>query len=92
MGTVATWRVTAAAATAVVAAYGAVAAADRNPAEFLAAVLTCAVAAAIGLYVGEHRRLLERAAGEQRLRGRAGGPRRTGLDRQGTARRASGTT
>jgi signal transduction histidine kinase len=31
------------------------------------AVLTCAVAAAIGLYIGEHRRLLERAAGEQRL-------------------------
>jgi signal transduction histidine kinase len=67
VGTVATWRVTAAAALAVVTAYGAVAAADRNPAEFLAAIMTCAVAAAIGLYIGEHRRLLERAAGEQRL-------------------------
>ena len=67
VGTVATWPVTAAAALAVVTAYGGVAAADRNPAEFLAAVMTCAVAAAIGLYIGEHRRLLERAAGEQRL-------------------------
>jgi signal transduction histidine kinase len=67
VGAAATWRVTAAAAAALVTAYGAVAAADRNPAEFLAAVLTCAVAAAIGLYIGEHRRLLERAAGEQRL-------------------------
>ncbi|TVZ01563.1 sensor histidine kinase [Trebonia kvetii] len=67
LGTVSTWRVTAAAAAAVVTAYGAVAAAAGNPAEFLAAVMTCAVAAAIGLYIGEHRRLLERAAGEQRL-------------------------
>jgi signal transduction histidine kinase len=67
LGTVSTWRVTAAAAFAVVAAYGAVAAAAGNLAEFLAAVMTCAVAAAIGLYIGEHRRLLERAAVEQRL-------------------------
>jgi signal transduction histidine kinase len=67
VGTVATWRVTAAAALAIVTAYGAVAAAARNPAEFLAAVLTCALAAAIGLYIGEHRRLLQRAAGERRL-------------------------
>jgi signal transduction histidine kinase len=67
VGTVATWRVTAAAVLAVVAGYGAVAAAARNPAEFLAALMTSAVAAALGLYIGEHRRLLERAAGERRL-------------------------
>ena len=67
VGTVATWRVTAAAALAIITAYGAVAVAARNPAEFLAAVMTCTVAAAIGLYIGEHRRLLQRAAGEQRL-------------------------
>lgn len=67
VGTVATWRVTAAATFAVVAAYGIIAAVAGNPAEFFAALITCAVAAAIGLYIGEHRRLLQRAAAEQRL-------------------------
>lgn len=67
LATVSTWRVTAAAALAVVTAYGVVTVAAHHLAGFLAAVMTCAVAAAIGLYIGEHRRLLERAAVEQRL-------------------------
>ncbi|MGI5133871.1 sensor histidine kinase [Streptomyces sp. CA-106110] len=67
LATISTWRVTAIAALAVVTAYGAATAATHHLAGFLAAVMTCTMAAAIGLYIGEHRRLLERAAVEQRL-------------------------
>jgi signal transduction histidine kinase len=67
LATVSTWRVTAVAVLAVVTAYAMAAVVAHHVAGFLAAVMTCAVAAAIGLYIGEHRRLLERAAAERRL-------------------------
>ncbi|HEX9055745.1 MAG TPA: TrmH family RNA methyltransferase, partial [Gemmatimonadales bacterium] len=56
------WRLTAWATAAVVGAYGGAAAFRHDPATVAAAVTICTVAAAIGLYVGEHRRLAERAA------------------------------
>jgi signal transduction histidine kinase len=61
------WRVTAVAALAVITAHGVAASATHNLARFLAAATMLAVAAAIGLYVGEHRALAERSAAEQRL-------------------------
>jgi signal transduction histidine kinase len=67
LATVSSWRVTAVAATAVVAAYGAGALIGQGLAGFVAAAVILAIAAAIGLYVGEHRRLLERAETEQGL-------------------------
>ena len=67
LATVSSWRVTAVAATAVVAAYGARALIGQGLAGFVAAAVILAIAAAIGLYVGEHRRLLERAETEQGL-------------------------
>jgi signal transduction histidine kinase len=67
LATVSSWRVTAVAATAVVATYGAGALIGQGMAGFAAAALILTIAAAIGLYIGEHRRLLERAETEQGL-------------------------
>lgn len=67
-GTLSSWRVTAPAAVAVVGAYGGAATLTRNLAGFGAAVMVCTAAAAIGLYIGEHQRMAERASTEQRLR------------------------
>ena len=55
LAAVSSWRVTAVAATAVVAAYGAGALIGQGLAGFVAAAVILAIAAAIGLYVGEHR-------------------------------------
>jgi signal transduction histidine kinase len=61
------WRRTAVAAIAVVTVYGAEALAGQDLAGFTAATVIFAIAAAVGLYAGEHRRLLVRAETEQRL-------------------------
>lgn len=67
LATVSSWRVTAVATTAMTAAYGAGALIGPGLAGFTAAAVILAIAAAIGLYIGEHRRLLERAEAEQGL-------------------------
>ena len=67
LAVVATWRGTAAAWLAASALYATVAVADGNPAVFLAALAMFSVAAALGMYIGEHRRLVEQGEAEQRL-------------------------
>lgn len=67
LATLSSWRATAVAVVAMTGFYGAAALAEQSLAGFTAAALILVTAAAIGLYVGEHRRLLARAETEQRL-------------------------
>ena len=68
LATVSTWKLTAAAATGVLGAYCAGTLVGIHAATVTAAAAICCVAAAIGMYIGEHRRLLQRAETEHQLR------------------------